>query len=141
MKKYFTLVILFIILLGCNKHDFLSDLNFEKFLLSGSGNYHNTSHTWYLDSLTINGVNYNLNATQKSFNMTFNYDGSYLNSDGYNGKWEMPDITHLNISKRENNNNYIITNYILTDLNSIRFCINNTVNSTSYNYYYKIANQ
>ena len=53
----------------------------------------------------------------------------------------MPDITHLNISKRENNNNYIITNYILTDLNSIRFCINNTVNSTSYNYYYKIANQ
>ena len=76
MKKYFSIVALFFILIGCNKHDFLSDLNFEKFLLSGSGNYHNTSHTWYLDSLTINCVNYNLNATQKSFNMTFNYDGS-----------------------------------------------------------------
>jgi uncharacterized lipoprotein NlpE involved in copper resistance len=141
MKKYFSIVALVFILMGCNKHDFLSDLNFEKFLLSGSGNYHNTSHTWYLDSLTINGVNYNLNAAQKAFNMTFNSDGSYINSDGYYGKWEMPDITHLNITKRENNNNSINTSYILEDLNSIRFRINNVVNNTTYIYYYKIENQ
>ena len=70
MKKHFFIVTLFFILMGCNKHDFMSDLNFEKFLLSGSGNYHNTSHTWYLDSLTINGIPYNLNVTQKSFNIT-----------------------------------------------------------------------
>jgi hypothetical protein len=140
MKKYFSIVALLFILMGCNKHDFLSDLNFEKFLLSGSGNYHNTSHTWYLDSLTINGANYNLNAAQKSYNITFNYDGSYLNSDGNNGQWEMPDITHLNMSKREINNTYTNSKYTVSDLNSIRFCINNTVNNTSYNYYYKIVN-
>jgi len=141
MKKYFSIVTLVFILMGCNKHDFLSDLNFEKFLLSGSGNYHNTSHTWYLDSLTINGISYNLNATQKSYNITINYDGTYTNSDGNSGQWEMPDITHLNMSKREINNTYTYSKYNVLDLNSIRFCINNKVNTTSYNYYYKIANQ
>jgi hypothetical protein len=56
MKKYLLYIIAIFLISSCNKSDFLDKVNFQKFLLAGSGNYENTSHTWFLDSLVINGV-------------------------------------------------------------------------------------
>ncbi len=141
MKKGLFYFFLMLIITSCNKHDFMNNIDFQKFLLAGSANYHNNSHTWYLDSLTINGNALDLTTKQKAFNITFKYDGTYTNSDGLYGNWDMIDLNHLNISTYNYSGTNSISKYTMLDINSVRFSYSNILNNVSYNYYYKIINQ
>lgn len=140
MKKiilYFTIIFL----ISCNKSEFLNDIDFQKYLISGSGNYHNTQHTWYLDSLVINNVPYKLTSKDKMFNKTFYNNGTYSDSDGYSGKWNINKIDELLISVKNNaTGTYIETKSNITDINSFKFSYTVTgVNNVKYDYYFKIS--
>ena len=72
-SKIFTFLLFFIILfsiMSCAKKEIISELDFQKNLLAGSGSYQNTKRTWKIDSLTLNGVAYKLSTIQK-YNKTF----------------------------------------------------------------------
>ena len=105
MKKIY-LYVFIVLFASCNKSDFLNDINFQKYLISGSGNYHNTEHTWYLDSLVINNVPYKLTSRDKMYYKTFFSNGTYSDSDGYTGKWNISKLDELLISIKNNVNGY-----------------------------------
>lgn len=120
--RFITLIAMFVIMMSifsCAKQEVVSDLDFQKNLLAGSGSYQNTKHTWRIDSLTQNGTVLKLNTAQKKYTKTFNRDGSYTDSDGVIGTWLMPTIKDLTINSKNGISNISITNkYQLIDINS-----------------------
>ncbi len=137
--KYFFIFSIFFILLGCNKPSVMPDLEFHRFLLSGSGNYHNTEHTWALDSLVVDGKPFALNALQKSYKKTFNNDGTYFDSDGFTGKWSMISVNELQVIINNTSSANNKQTYNVIDINSIRFSYSITSGTGKYDYYYKIV--
>jgi hypothetical protein len=100
-RSTISLIAFFVIILinvSCAKQEVISDLDFQKNLLAGSGSYENTKRTWKIDSLTLNGVVYKLSTIQKKYTKTFSRDGSYTDSDNVVGTWEMPTITELSLN-------------------------------------------
>lgn len=140
MKKVIIILLSIILLISCNKSDFFDEINFEKFLLGGSGNYHNTEHTWYLDSLTINGVPFKLSIVQKQYNKTFLHNGMYTDSDGYSGNWDVLTPNELTISTKNNITGLFVTTKLkIIEINSIKFSYNLiSSNGTKYDYFFKI---
>jgi hypothetical protein len=140
MKKVL-LYIIIIFFTSCNKSDFLNGIEFQKYLLAGSGNYHNTEHTWYLDSLVINNVPYKLTTKDKTYNKTFYKNGTYSDSDGYTGKWNISKIDELLIAVKSNTlGSYIETKSSIIDINSFKFSYSVTgLNNVKYDYYFKIS--
>ena len=140
MKNIF-LFLMIILFASCNKSDFLNGISFEKFLLAGSGNYHNTEHTWYLDSLVINNVPLKLTQKDKMYNKVFFSNGSFTDSDGYSGKWDITNIDDLTISTKNTlTGTYTESKLKIIDINSFRFSYSLIgLNNTKYEYYFKIA--
>jgi len=122
IRFFMRLLALFIVtsfIVSCAKQEVVSDLDFQKNLLAGSGSYQNTKHTWKIDSLSQNGVVLNLSAAQKRYTKTFNRDGSYLDSDGITGVWSMPSTKDLTIVSKNGFSNIQLTNkYQVIDINS-----------------------
>jgi len=141
MKKYLIFISFIILTISCNKSDFQSPVNFQKFLLSGSGNYKNTQHVWFLDSLVYNGVPYNLNAAQRQYNRTYFSNGTFSDSDGYTGKWDITTINELNTYfKNSFTGSYVQSKWKITDINSVRLSYEIIISDTSkYEYYFKIS--
>jgi hypothetical protein len=141
MKKVSIFICSIILIISCNKSDFLSTINFEKFLLSGSGNYHNTEHTWYLDSLVVDGVPYQLSSKQKTYNRTYLNNGTFTDSDGYSGKWDIKKQDELTVFFKNNfTGTYIESKWKIIDITSTKFIYNITgADSTKYDYYFKIS--
>jgi hypothetical protein len=83
------------VITSCSKIDVISPVNFQKQLLSGTGTYQNSKHTWQLDSTRINGVNLALTPSEKNFKKTFSYDGSYSDTDNNTGVWEINTLNKL----------------------------------------------
>jgi len=97
-------------IISCAKQEVISDLDFQKSLLAGSGSYQNTKRTWKIDSLTQNGVVLKLSTAQKRYSKTFNTDGTYTDSDGITGAWLMPTAKDLTIISKNGFNNIQLTN-------------------------------
>jgi len=83
------------VITSCSKIDVISPVNFQKQLLSGTGTYQNSKHTWQLDSTRINGVNLALTPSEKNYKKTFSYDGSYSDTDNNTGVWEINTLNKL----------------------------------------------
>jgi len=116
-----TFFIIIFSIISCAKQEVVSDLDFQKNLLAGSGSYQNTKHTWKIDSLTLNGVVYNLSPVQKKYTKTFSRDGTYTDSDGVVGTWEMPTTTELTLTYKLGLTTSPIKNkYQLVDISSIQ---------------------
>ena len=100
------LYIIFISLLfSCAKTELVSELDFQKNLLAGTGAYQNTKHVWRIDSATLNGVVFIKNGvpiatptSKKIITVTFSRDGSYDESDGNFGAWTMPAVKELRLN-------------------------------------------
>ena len=106
---------------SCAKTEVISDLDFQKNLLAGSGSYQNTKRTWKIDSLTLNGVAYKLSTIQKRYTRTFSRDGSYTDSDGVVGTWDMPTTTELSLIYKVGLTTLPIKNkFQLIDISSIQ---------------------
>jgi len=131
LKRITIIVILAIIVFeqfSCAKQEVVSELDFQKNLLSGTGSYQNTKRTWKIDSMTNNGVVLKLTTAQQRYTQTFNRDGSYYDSDGKVGNWLMPSITDLTIMSTNamdsiKAKNKVSYKYKIADLNSARLFI------------------
>jgi hypothetical protein len=86
---------LFAILISCTKTEIIPPLEVQKQLLSGTGSYQNTQHTWQLDSTKIDGASITLTPSQKSYKKTFRFDGGYSDSDNNMGIWEIATLNKL----------------------------------------------
>lgn len=141
MKKYIIYIAAIVFLSSCNKSDFLSAVNFQKFLLSGSGNYHNTEHTWYLDSLVVNGAPVKLSVKEKSYNRTYNFNGTFSDSDGYSGKWDIQKLDELTTLFKNNlTSTYVESKWVIKDISSTQLIYQITApDNSKYDYYFKIS--
>jgi len=119
IKKFYQLgLILFIIigLISCAKTEVITDLDFQKNLLAGSGGFNNTFREWKVDSMTDNGVvqNVSLNITVYKFYR----DGTLERSDGYRGNWQLPSLKDLTIKMSGITKTIITNKYQIVELNT-----------------------
>ena len=143
-SKFMTLILIMFIIMSffsCAKQEVVSDLDFHKNLLAGSGNYQNTKRTWRIDSLTINGEVKKLNSAQKKYTKTFNRDGSYTDSDGVIGSWLMPTIKELTINSKNGISNISISNkYQIININSAQLHLKYDSSNIKQDLYFVVFN-
>lgn len=139
--KIIALMVMTICLISCAKQEIISDLDFQKSLLAGSGSYQNTKRTWKIDSLTQNGVVLILSTAQKRYTRTFNTDGTYSDSDGNIGAWLMPSTKDLTIISNNGISKIKITNkYEVVDINSAQLHLKYDSASIKQELYFIISN-
>lgn len=97
-KKYGYLLAVLMLFQFCAKKEVISDVEFQKQLLAGTGTYQNLEHNWRLDSTYVNGAPVVLTAYQRTFIKTFMHDGVYKDSELNKGTWE---LTALNTLKQK----------------------------------------
>jgi len=139
--KYILTIFVSFVLFSCAKETIISDADFQKNLLAGTGNYQNTLHVWKLDSLTISGKAEPLTKIQKSYTKTFNRIGSYIDSDGYAGTWELSTANKLDITTVNSITNVKTkTSFDVVVLNAAQLQLKITGTKGIYQYFYIIAN-
>ena len=94
-KKYGYMLAVLFVFQSCAKKEVISDIVFQKQLLSGTGTYQNLEHSWRLDSTYVNGAPVVLTAYQRTFVKTFVHDGIYKDSELNNGTWELSKLNTL----------------------------------------------
>lgn len=94
-KKYGYLLAVLMLFQFCAKKEVISDIEFRKQILAGSGTYQNLERSWRLDSTYVNGAPVALTAYQKTFVKTFVHDGIYKDSELNKGTWELSTLTTL----------------------------------------------
>lgn len=139
--KVIALLVIVICIFSCAKQEIITDLDFQKSLLAGSGSFQNTKRTWKIDSLTQNGVVLNLSVAQKRYTKTFFTDGTYSDSDGNIGAWLMPSTKDLTIISNNGISKIKYTNkYQIIDINSAQLHLKYDSASIKQELYFIIAN-
>jgi uncharacterized protein with NAD-binding domain and iron-sulfur cluster len=134
-------MVIIICIISCAKQEIISDLDFQKSLLAGSGSYQNTKRTWKIDSLIQNGVVLKLSVAQKRYTKTFFIDGTYSDSDGNLGTWSMPSTKDLTIISNNGISKIKYTNkYQVIDINSAQLHLKYDSASIKQDLYFIIAN-
>jgi hypothetical protein len=115
--------IILIFIISCAKQEKITEIDFQKNLLAGTGGYQNEKHRWKIDSFLQNGNAVALTASAKMYYRTFFRNGTTTDRDGLNGIWEMPTVKDLKMTlyTYDNNGKIIstITNkYAIVKLNS-----------------------
>ena len=139
--KIIAFMVVIICIFSCAKQEIISDLDFQKSLLAGSGSYQNTKRTWRIDSLSQNGVVLNLSIAQRRYTKTFFTDGTYADSDGNLGAWSMPSTKDLTIISNNGISKIKYTNkYQVIDINSAQLHLKYDSASIKQDLYFIIAN-
>ena len=139
--KYLTTVLVVLLFFSCAKETIITDSDFQKNILAGTGNYQNTSHVWKLDSLIISGAAVKLTNIEKNYTKTFNRIGSYIDSDGYAGTWEMTSSNKLDIITTNSLTNIKTkSSYDIVTLNAAQLQIKITGTKGVYQYFFIISN-
>jgi hypothetical protein len=81
-----------IVFTGCAKEESLSPLEQNKIYLTGLGS---TPTKWLLTSLTSSVTVLPLTFAQKNYSKTYSKNGSYADSDGFIGTWELSGTNQL----------------------------------------------
>ena len=94
LKLFFISISLFasIVFTGCAKEESLSPLEQNKIYLTGLGS---TPTKWLLTSLTSSVTVLPLTFAQKNYSKTYSKNGSYADSDGFIGTWELSGTNQL----------------------------------------------
>jgi hypothetical protein len=94
LKLFFISISLFasIVFTGCAKEEALSPLEQNKIYLTGLGS---TPSKWLLTSLTSSVTVLPLTFAQKNYSKTYSKNGSYADSDGFIGTWELSGTNQL----------------------------------------------
>ena len=139
--KYIFGILIFVSFLSCAKESVISDADFQKNLLAGTGNYQNTEHIWRLDSLTIANNPVSLTTIQKMYTKTFSRTGAYVDSDGFSGKWDMSTPGKLEVITQNSITNVKTTTvYDVSTLNAAQLQLKLSGTLGVYKYYFVIAN-
>jgi hypothetical protein len=139
---FFAIAGVIFVLSSCAKTVATTPIQFQKQLLSGTGTYQNTQHTWQLDSTHVNGVNFALTTLQKNFKKTYTFDGGYSDTDNYSGKWEITTLGKLKetfIYKTTNKQDSTV--YDIVSISSVQLSLSKKATSGQVvSYAFKIAN-
>ena len=146
--KYVMYFIVLSFIFSCAKSELVSELDFQKNLLAGTGAYQNTKKIWKIDSATNNGIIVIKNGvsiltptSKKIITITFGRDGSYIESDGNSGSWTLPSIKELRVSVVDGlNGNKRAFKYEVVDLNAARLHLKFDSASFKQDLYYNIFN-
>jgi hypothetical protein len=135
--RWIAVIIVFSSIISCAKQEVVSELDFQKSLLAGSGSFKNDMHTWKLDSLTVNGIAPPPDQFPK-YSITFKSIGTSIDSDGTPGYWSMPTTKDLILTKITN---VKITNkYQIIDINSAQLHLKYDSASSKQDLYFVIFN-
>ena len=140
-------IIFFSLMFSCAKTELVSELDFQKNLLAGTGAYQNTKHVWRIDSATLNGAVVIRNGvptispnSTKFILVTFTSDGSYSDDD-YIGSWTLPTIKELRLNlKHRISGNLSPRKYEVVDLNAARLHLKFDSTGFKQDLYYNIYN-
>lgn len=80
---------------ACKKDEVVTELQFQKNLLAGTGSFQNTQRIWRLDSIFVDDKSLQLTDIQKMYKKTFVYDGVYMDTEKNEGQWEIPELNKL----------------------------------------------
>ena len=141
VKHFAFILVSSFLFLACVKEVPVDDINFQRYLVGGTGSYDNTKKTWKLDSLAIDGKAFTLSTNQKKYTKTFNHDGSYIDSDGYSGSWEIPaidNITHLTSGSTVGTK--ITTKFTISEVNAAQLNLKLLNTTSKYEYFFVIVN-
>ena len=143
--KLVTLVsILFIVMtqLGCSKEVAVSDLDFQKQLVGGTGSFQNTFKIWKLDSISVDGKGLVLTANQKKYTKKFFHSGAYMDSDGFAGTWEIGAINALKhiTSGTLTTSPKITSNFEIIEVNAAQLNLKLLNTTPKYEYFFIISN-
>ena len=137
--KHLILFISFVSFLAfsCKKDEVVSELQFQKHLLAGTGSYQNTQHVWKLDSILVDDKPVILTDVQKLYKKTFVYDGLYLDTEKNEGQWDIPELNKLKQKIYYKLTNKIdSTSYEIISINAARLKlrVNGTKSKTDYSF-------
>jgi hypothetical protein len=142
--KITTLVsFLFLVLIqfGCSKEVAVSDLDFQRHLVGGTGNFQNTFKIWKLDSISVDGKSLALTANQKKYTKKFYHSGAYIDSDGFAGTWELGEINALkHITTGITSTVKLTSSYEIIEVNSAQLNLKLLNTTPKYEYFFIIAN-
>ncbi len=93
--SYLIISLIIFLIISCKKDDVISELQFQKNLLAGTGSYQNTQRVWKLDSILVDDKSVILTDAQKLYKKTFVYDGIYMDTEKNEGQWELPELNKL----------------------------------------------
>ena len=133
---------LVILQMGCSKEVAVSDLDFQKHLVGGTGSFQNTFKIWKLDSISVDGKKLILTANQKKYTKKFFHSGAYIDSDGFAGTWEIGAINALKhiTSGTLSTSPKITSTFEIIEVNSAQLNLRLLNTIPKYEYFFIIAN-
>ena len=142
--KIVTLVcLLFIVMtqLGCSKDVAVTDLDFQRHLVGGTGSFQNTFKIWKLDSISVDGKGLLLTANQKKYTKKFYHSGAYIDSDGFAGTWEIAELNALNhVTSGTLATTKLTSKFEIVEVNSAQLNLKLLNTTTKYEYFFIISN-
>lgn len=144
-RLFFLKTIVSLILVGslfaCSKEVIPSDIDFQRQLVGGTGNFQNTFKIWKLDSMSVDGKNYALTTNQKKYTKKFYHSGAYIDSDGFAGTWDISEINTLNhITTGALPTTKLTSKYEIVDVNSAKLNLKLLNTTVKYEYFFIISN-
>jgi hypothetical protein len=135
---------LFLVILqvSCSKEVAVSDLDFQRHLIGGTGSFQNTFKIWKLDSISMDGKVLPITANQKKYTKKFFHSGTYLDSDGFAGTWELSEINTLKhiTSGTTATSPKITSTYEIIEVNSAQLSVKLLNTTPKYEYFFIISN-
>lgn len=134
--SFFALLFLVILLNGCSKSTVVAETAEAKIarLLTGEGN-----RFWHLNKVYVNTVPQTLTDAQMKYTKTYTADpsnadpanpkkGTFVNSDGYAGKWTLLNATQLYETYTNNPSGPVAVTYIINEITANTLDIEYTAN-------------
>lgn len=134
--SFFTLLFIVILLNGCSKTTNVVETPEAKIarLLTGEGN-----RFWHLNKVYVNTVPQTLTDAQMKYTKTYTADpsnadpsnpkkGTFVNSDGYAGKWTLLNTTQLYETYTNNPSGPVAVTYIINEITANTLDIEYTAN-------------
>jgi hypothetical protein len=129
MKPFLFLLIIFIGFISCSKKDNPNTVKYVKTQLTA-----NKTKTWLLKAFFVNGQSQTLTPAQSAYTKTYNYDETWVDSDGYKGTFSILTV----ISIKEVTSNAIAGSstiqYDIVSINDTRLTIEYTFNQVKYRF-------
>lgn len=130
-----------LIFISCKKEEVVTELQFQRNLLGGTGSYLNTQHIWKLDSILVDDKPISLSDIQKLYTKTFTYDGVYKDSEKNEGQWVINELKKLKQKIYFKGTNTIdSTNYDIISINTARLKLRLNGAKTKTDYSFIILN-
>ena len=128
-------------LFSCSKEVIPSDIDFQRHLVGGTGNFQNTFKIWKLDSMSVDGKAYALTVNQKKYTKKFYHSGAYIDSDGFAGTWDISEINSLNhVTTGALPTTKLTSKYEIVDVNSAQLNLKLLNTTVKYEYFFIISN-